>query len=571
LWRELDGEGSLTTRRQSADWQRLVKDFGEDVARAYRDAAVAHWRNFTPALGSEGDEARSVPISLIFAMAGLEIEASEGAGFPKYLDEKDVRHALRYVTHELNGFPSWLEAMHAAFPALTMEAVERELNWELSNTNPNQPMHYILHDLAHYAPWFHDALVAPILSWLGAPVCANHDTLRYCLRILKNGGTSPEKLAELARTQLTNGQSVDHAPFWYALWVDVAPDTDIDAVKNWLAGMGGADAIRAAQLFITSLMGDRLGSDTGPMIGNFRTASHLKALYILMHQYVQVREDIDRINGGTYSPELRDDAQDARNQLFGLLGNMTGKEADIAIKSLIHEHPDPGSRPWMAHKAYKRAEEDGDLEPWTAAQVYDFQENLVRTPATHRQLFDLTVACLHDLKNWLEDGNDSPAATWQKASTENEMRNLVAGWLNQNSHGRYSAVQEPELANRQRCDIWLQNPDVPSPVPIELKLLDQNWTGPQLCERLRNQLAGDYMREATAGCGVMLLIWRGNSGRQNWEINDSRVNLAGLREALLACWESIAGDFANVSAIDIVVIDLIARKDRSNQMRDPCC
>jgi hypothetical protein len=225
----------------------------------------------------------------------------------------------------------------------------------------------------------------------------------------------------------------------------------------------------------------------------------------------------------------------------------------------------------MAHKAYKRAEEDGDLEPWTAAQVYDFQENLVRTPATHRQLFDLTVACLHDLKNWLEDGNDSPAATWQKASAENEMRNLVAGWLNQNSHGRYSAVQEPELANRQRCDIWLQNPDVPSPVPIELKLLDQNWTGPQLCERLRNQLAGDYMREATAGCGVMLLIWRGNSGRQNWEINDSRVNLAGLREALLACWESIAGDFANVSAIDIVVIDLIARKDRSNQMRDPCC
>ncbi len=144
------------------------------------------------------------------------------------------------------------------------------------------------------------------------------------------------------------------------------------------------------------------------------------------------------------------------------------------------------------------------------------------------------------------------------------MRILVADWLNAQSGGRYSCAQEPEHANKQKPDILILNPDIPSPVPIELKLLDQGWTGPKLCERLRNQLAGDYLREETAGCGIMLLIWQGRSTRKHWEILGKRVLVSDLGEAMLRYWDSTSDKFPGVAAIDVIVIDLTIRETKSD-------
>ena len=562
---EVESSDLQTNRRQGAEWQSLIDEFGDDVARAFRDAAVVHWRHYKPELRSEGADTRSIPHSLLFAMAGLEIEAREGDDFPAHLSESEVRHALRYVAWELNGFPRWLEAMHRTHPQTVMEAIRTELFWELSNPKPEQRIHYILHDLVYYAPWLHGALVEPLLTWIREHDLPNRDSLRYSLHILKHGGVDPTELVTVAQAKVAAERSSEHLPYWYAIWVDAEPDTDVIAVRDWLAGLGPDEGSHSAQLFITALMGGRHGGGSGPSIGNFRTARHLKSLYVLMHDHIRAKEDIDRSGKGVFSPGLRDDAQDARNMLFNLLSEIPGKEAYVALIELIKEHPAPGYRPWMAKRAYKRAEEDGDLEPWTAGQVSEFGSNLTRTPSTHRQLFDLAVARLTDLKNWLERGNDSPYLTWQRVEGENEMRNLVAGWLNQNWGNLYTTAQEPELANSQRMDIWLQNAKVRSAVPVELKMLDKGWSGPKLCERLRNQLAGDYLREETEGCGLMLLVWQGSKPGRQWQIGGSRIGVSGLRDALKDYWVSISNCFPNVSALEVVVIDLTLRAIRSDQ------
>ena len=145
------------------------------------------------------------------------------------------------------------------------------------------------------------------------------------------------------------------------------------------------------------------------------------------------------------------------------------------------------------------------------------------------------------------------------------MRKLVARGLNQTWGNRYTTAQESELANSQRVDIWLQNPNVPFPVPIELKMLDKSWSGPKLCERLRNQLAGDYLREGTERYGLMLLVWKGPSPPRQWQISGRRVRLSGLRNALKEFWVSISTCFPNVAALEIIVIDLSLRNTRSNQ------
>jgi hypothetical protein len=561
---ELQDSSSATGRSDYANWQALIPDFGDAVAHAYRDAAVSHWRHYEPPLQSEGVKRdNTTPYALIFAMAGLEIEAAEVDDFPANLNEMDVRLALRYITWELNGFPSWFERMYHKFPTLTKEAVLKELLWELENTETDNPLHYILSDLAYRAPWFHAEIAPAILKWMEDNPTRININSHHCIHILVNGGTDPVRLAFLARQQIENINDADSIAVWYALRVDCDPIHDIPELGQWLEDLDDETATHAAQIFITSLMGgrrsDRCPQVRRPQVRRYRTAEHLKALYLLMHRYIRAKEDIDRSGGGVYSPELRDDAQDARNRLFSLLSEKPGKESYLVIKQLAHDHPDPDYRPWMTKQAYKRAEEDGDLEPWTAEQVSAFSRTQTLTPATHRQLFDLAVSRLQDLKNWLEGGNDSAWQTWKRAGSETEMRTLIAGWLNQRCRHQYITAQESELANSQRMDICLHNAGVPSPVPIELKLLDKGWSGPKLCERLRNQLAGDYLREDSAGCGVMLLVWQGNKPDKRWAINGRRVGLSELAYALKRYWQEITAQFPNVDSIEVIVIDLTKR------------
>lgn len=560
LLRELRGEGLMISRSEAADWRTLIPDFGEAVAHAYREAAINYWQRFVPTLQSEGSiRDNSVPYGLVFAMAGLEIEANETSDFPYHLSEAEVRHALRYITWELNGFPRWLEKMHHAFPESTIEAVTKEILWEFENTDSEQPMHYILDRVTNHAPWLYSSIAPAILSWVLANPGRINANQHYCLQILAKGGASPERLAELAKQELANTSQLEHMARWHALRVDCAPDNGIPEVERWLASLLTADAKHAAQIFITALMGGSWARDRGPYVGRFRTAEHLKSLYVLMHRHIQAKEDIERANKGTYSPELRDDAQDARNRLFNLITEIPGKASYIAIKQLIDDHPDADYRPWMAKRAYQRAEADGDLETWTATQVFDFAQSQTNTPTTHRQLFDLAVQRLTDLKNWLERGNDSAWITWQRAEGETEMRTLIAGWLNQRCQSQYVTAQEPELANSQRMDIWLHNTSVHSPVPIELKLLDKDWSGNDLCERLRNQLAGDYLREETAGCGVFLLVAQNIGQKKYWIVNGKNVVLTELADALKNYWQGISEQYPGVLAIDVIVIDLSER------------
>lgn len=313
LMRELEDSGLATSRSEYSNWRALTSDFGEGVAQEYREAAKNHWRSYVPSLRSEGAPGNSIPYALIFGLAGLEIEATENADFPCYLDEAQARQAIRYLAWPFNGFPAWFERMHQAFPGLVQEAVASELVWELENTSQDEPMHYILHDLVYHAPCLHIHIAPRILEWLEShPLCihANRD---YCIYILVNGGTEAERFAELANHQIGQATDANSIASWYALRVDCEPENGIPELEQWLSGLDEDVAITAAQVFVTALIGGRGPRARGPGFGHFQSAEHLKILYTLAHRYVRASDDINRAGGGEYSPGLRDDAQEARD------------------------------------------------------------------------------------------------------------------------------------------------------------------------------------------------------------------------------------------------------------------
>lgn len=561
LMRIIEGHGIRNDRVEGADWRALIPEFGEEVAAAYRDAAITHWRHYTPDIRSEGANTREVPYSLTFGMIGLEIERMETPDFPANLDEADARHALRYAGWGLNDQPAWLEPMFETHREIAYDAIWREMEWELEHSPTDAPLHYMLHDVLYHSPWLHAIMAPGLLEWLLIKDPPNEDLLRQAIHLLVSGDISPENLVQLARTRIETAPA-RHLPRWFALWVDGEPVGGISATEEWLASIGDAEqASAAAQLFVSALQGGR--QDKRPKLGRYRTARWLKSLYVLMHRYVRTEDDIERAGKGVYSPVLRDDAQEGRNLLFSQLSEIPGKTTYTMLVELAEDHPDETYRSWMRIRARMRAIADSDLEPWTAEQVREFAMDAERTPQTPRQLFDLACARLLDFKDWIERGNDSPAATYRRVEGETEMRNLVAGWLNQQARGRYTTAQEPEYANAQRSDFWLQNPSVPMPVPIELKLVDKGWSGPDLCERLRNQLVGDYLRERLATAGIMLLVWQGREPDRTWQILGDRLAFHELADGLRRYWSTIAGNHPEVDAIEVVGVDLSQRAGKA--------
>lgn len=357
-----------TRHEQGADWHALVPIVGQEVAEAYRDAAIAHWRAYRPALRSEGSDTSGTPYSLIFGMTGIAIEAGQDPAFFEGLDVAEARHALRYITWELNGFPSWFEPLYRSHPEIALQAVTEELLWELEHTG-TEPLHYILSDILYYAPWLHADIAPVIYEWLLRSDLPNSESLRRALSILTSGGVAAEDIARLAAAKLESAP-IDTRPRWYALWVDTKPDVAIPALETELDRLDKGSSSSFAQQFIVSLLGDRHGS--GARYGAFRTAGHLKALYVIMHRHIRSADDIDRANKGVYSPTLRDDAQDARNRVFQILSDIPGAETYAAIKALEDEHPDPGYRRWMAIRARQRAIADADEPAWTATRVHEF-------------------------------------------------------------------------------------------------------------------------------------------------------------------------------------------------------
>src|SRR5712675_2168808 len=112
-------------------------------------------------------------------------------------------------------------------------------------------------------------------------------------------------------------------------------------------------------------------------------------MYILMHKHIRVQDDIDRADGGVYSPELRDDAQDGRNRILHELNKFPGKEAFLALEEIAAAHRQDPSYAHLENLCRTRAEQDADLQPWTPNDVREFHERMDRTPSNHRELADL--------------------------------------------------------------------------------------------------------------------------------------------------------------------------------------
>ena len=454
-------------------WRELIPEFGEEVAQAYREGVTNYWRKYRPLLRSEGAPSNSTPIMVIFGLAGLDIEAAETPDWPAKLSKEEVLLACRYAVHELNGFPPWFPKLFEAHPGIVGEFLLSEMKQEFTSEKPDTESHYLLSDITWSGQWAWERLALDLHKLLQEHDVANAFNLGKLLTIVQ-GSTSVTDydLALLAEQKVKSAEIIELAAIWYAVRVGVEPASAIPAVAGHLSSLSSAkEQTEFAMTFVTRLSAGRHSETTGVRQA-YVTPKHLKELFLLMHTYIREDEDINRAGGVAYSPGLRDKAQDARNALFNQLAQIPGKEAFVALDEIAKQHPKAQLRPWLASYAKTKAEEDADLTAWSPEQVREFHEHLDRTPSNHRELADLAILRLLDLKDDLENGDESVAKILLLVKEEPEMRNFLAHQLREKALGRYTITQEEELADDKRPDLRFHGAGFDAPVPAELKLAE---------------------------------------------------------------------------------------------------
>jgi len=539
------------------NWSDLIEGFGEKIARAFREGLLLSWRFYTPKFRSEKDNENSTPVAVILGLSGLEIEARETANWPDGLSENDAILACRYAFQELNGFPSWFPELCKKFPKIVSNQVLAEIDWELASGQNGQAKHYIIDKVSWNGQVLWDDIAPELLKRLRTePLSLKY--LDYLLKVIQSSSTVPNQdVVKLASKKCKTLNGLDHIAHWFAAWISFEPDIAIEELSKYLEGIkDNSEAVQLAMSVIVNLVGDKHTVSNAQE--DFKLPKHLKSLYLLMHKYIKTEEDINRAGKGAYSPELRDKAQEARNGLFSVLKDIPGKETYLALIELSKDHPARLSRSWMLYNAKERAEKDADISAWSDLKFLEYRKTQESTPINHRELFDLIERRLLDLKHDLEDGDTSNAPILIDVKRETKIRNYIGGWCRDRANGKYSIPQEEELADAKKPDLRVQGCGFDAPVPVELKLAD-NWTGPDLFERLENQLCGDYLRGNRSSRGVFLLVYRGD--KTFWEVlnGSQKANFYELLEALQKHWENISKNYPHIEQINVIGIDLTKR------------
>jgi hypothetical protein len=552
LFDQAQHRNHTSTRWGEYNWKTLIQEYGEDVARYYRDASVSLWRHHKPTLRSEGAPLNKTPRAVIIGLNGLEIEATETEEWPKNLSNAEVELACRYASFELNGFPTWFPKLFEMYSKTVSDFLMQEVQYELSIEKPGVDHHYIISDLSWSGQWAWKRLGPRIYDVLKSEPksLANLDNL---LKILQGSTISDDHIEKLASRKCSTLKNSEHVARWFAVWTGVAPDNAIAALKISFSKIEDKEhQTMFAMNFVTHLWGGRRHGGT-TVRQAFKTPEHLKSLYLLMHEHIRREEDIKRVGKGVYSPGLRDDAQDARSGLFSSLNQIPGKESFLAITEIAKMHPYEASRSWMLLHAKTRAEQDGDIEPWSPSQVRDFNDRLEHTPKNHRELAELAVLRLLDLKDDLEHGDSSIADILKDVKLETDMRKYIGKELREKAFGRYTIPQEEQLADAKKPDLRFHGINFDGPIPVELKL------GPEMFERLENQLCGDYLRDNRSNRGVFLLVHQDQKNK--WELpgNGKCVDFTGLISALKDHWQLISSKFPKIDEIRVIGIDLTKR------------
>ena len=560
LLREIQEKTHAGNRLTASDWELLIPDFGETVAQQCRDFCRSFWRRYTPPLRPENAEgSRPIPDALIVGLSGLAMEASGDETWAERLTDDEAEIATRYALWESNDFPDWFPALLRAKPEPVRQRLRKEIEWECSAFPPDGLLLYVLEKLRTTRVPMGNNLRGDIVDILETKEEVAINPLKSALAIiLKNDTPLPDSFQDTAARQAEAVSSEQQKALWLAALFCLDAKHALDIMEPWANSSSKQDGEKRVSLVISHLWGHVWGVDATSFktkYCDYMQPGLLIRLLAIVHSHVRSDEDIQ--HDEVYTPDLRDKAQEARDHLLQLLSGIPGRLTYDALIRFSRSQGFAHVKDYLLNLAERRAEDDADFQEWSESQVAEWTRNAERSPETQKELFEIALSRLDDIKLNLEEGDDSEARLWRRAGDEIELRLAIANRLKLISRNRYTTGSEEELADKSRTDIRLHNPKVDARIPIEIKIAGK-WSANKLRERMETQLVGQYLREARFGI-FMLVNRRAGSDRRSWRPGDKNLDFSALVQWLKGESGSVLQANPRLQKIEVLGIDLTKR------------
>lgn len=530
LWRAMEQSGS-DSRASGWDRKFIEQQFGHQVADRLREALQKLWRKLTPTLRSErpADKKNTIQVRWQLGLAAIYAEAEDDAWATK-LTEDEARLAARYVPIQLNGFPSWLEALAAVHPKALDDTLGAELSLSLGEPAKESNATLWLQDIRHASPGVATLFVPRIKTWLDGVLkghinkdAAPAERISQAIEILMRSDDLATRagLAETARRETAGGLTSTAAGIWLPILMQLNPEAGVSVLEKGLAHVEPTPRGPAIGWFSLLFDQDRRGGGVNLQDPGF-TPDLLLRLARLAYRHVRIADDIRHEDA--YAPDDRDHAQRARGALLNAVLTAPGAagwnaKLELAADPLFEDLKDRA-----VAIARERAAEEAEGPAFTEAEVVALDSYGEAPPATRDAMFAIMRDRLDDIDDLLLQ-DVSPREAWANIAKEHLMRRELARELRNHANNMYTVDQEAATADEKETDIRLRATRSQQQATIELKIGEKPRSAADLRKALRDQLLKKYMAadDCRAGCLVVTIrsdkTWTHPENRTRLELN----------------------------------------------------
>jgi len=529
---------------------------GPELTAAVRDGLIGHWRAWRPTLKSAREPSKRDQISDLDCMgiAGVTLEAKLGERWTERLTSEEATLAASYATIEINGFPWWLSDLTVAKPQEVRAVLKGEIAAELEDPEP-RPRYDVLDDISRADGRVMELMAPDLLDEIEQRPDLPPVALMPMLDVISRGlRENRGHFTDLALDRFNSMINAHVCALYLSAVFHVDPTAATSALIVKLETLNAADQTALVERLLPCVFGGRFFSaGVSPDSLPFDT---LERLVWIAFSTIRIADDHRRASGVAYSPDERDNAEEARRATFNRLVETPGRATFQALLRLA-ENPDcpiPLSR--LQAIACNRAAQDSESAPWPPTEPRAFEQNFETAPHTARDLQRVALRRLADIQHDLLHGDFAQGATVSALPKEAAVQNWVADRLRLKQGRAYSIEREPHVVAEKEPDVRFRAKASDASVAMEIKVA-KSWTVLDLEAALKEQLCGRYLRAKDARHGILLLVYQKPRSR-GWDDPQGGAFLSfdQVVKRLEALAVRIAGTAPDAPQPEIAVLDV---------------
>jgi hypothetical protein len=527
------------SRGTDDDWSAaaVTERYGAEIAAAAAEGFQRVWQTQTPPALRE-TEANVLPFVCSLGVLGLNLATQQGLDVTQF-DEAQLRKAIAYGSWQLNQLPAWLDRCAERAPEMLREIFGPSLHLDHSSEHGDR----LLRKLSHASHAVRAACAPLLLNLLGQGAPPRAAVLEQMLQLLQGLTAHADELRALSRSGCE--ASLD-TPERFAMWWRTWLPLDASAAVAFLQEVSSRASRDISDACVLACVAEHRPEELlKPLQGN---AGDLLTLLDVVLRHVRPNEDVE----DRHNP--RHDAQEFRWRLRGAVIETGAPEAIRTLDRLASElWNSEWSKEWLLHAADECAAHAAARQ-WPVEDVVDLLERGLLIPRTTSDLFEVTLDVLEDIRHYIQLGDTSPRATFCRDDLdEAHFQRLLGKELEGQANGRYTVSREDELADSTRPDLRIRANGL-GPVSIEVKIA-AGWSLPELEAALATQLVGQYMKDAAARHGVLVLV-HSRKPTRTWLASAHRIDgFDALVAHLKARAEGLRAGRADIEGLAVIGID----------------